>query len=110
MDANSKRLLKEKQHNVKEAEGNKTQVLDVREAVWNQLTKNDKEHIKRSWEDASVSKITLHETMGDIKDKTFIGKEVFIVDFPSNDNPTVGGFAVYADIKTHQLIGYGYRD
>lgn len=103
-------LNERKQHNVKEAEGNKIQGLNVREAVWNQLTKKDKEHIKGNWEDASVSKITLHETMGNIKDKTFIGKEVFIVDFPSNDNPTVGGFVVYADIKSHQLIGYGYRD
>ncbi|WP_157081512.1 hypothetical protein [Neobacillus soli] len=48
--------------------------------------------------------------MGNIKNKTFIGKEVLIVDFPSNDNPSLGGFAVYANIKSHQLIGYGNRD
>jgi len=99
-----------KQQNVKEKNSDETQVLDVREDIWNQLTENHKKHIQGTWKDASYQKIILRETMGNITDKTFIGKEVFIVDFPSNDNPTLGGVTVYADLKTHKLIGYGYRE
>jgi hypothetical protein len=99
-----------KELNVKEENRNETQSLDVREAVWNQLTKKEKEHIVGIWKDASVQKIALRETMGNIKDKTFIGKEVYLVDFPSNDNPSLGGVGVYADIKTHRVIGFGYRE
>jgi hypothetical protein len=62
------------------------------------------------WEDASVQKIILRDTMGIIKDKTFIGKEVFIVDYPSNDNPTLGGITAFADIRSHQIIGFGYKE
>lgn len=99
-----------KGQNVKEANSNETQSLDVREAVWNQLTDKEKEHIVGTWKDASVKKITLRETMGKIKDKTSIGKEVYLVDFPSNDNPSLGGVGVYADIKSHRVIGFGYRE
>lgn len=96
------------EHNVKKA--NETQSLDVREVVWNQLTKKEKEHIVGTWKDARVRKITLRETMGNFKDKTYIGKEVYLVVFPSNDNPSLGDIGVYADIKSHHLIGIGLRD
>jgi hypothetical protein len=100
-----------KEQNVKEANSNETQALDVREAVWNQLTKKEKEHIVGTWKDASVQKITLWETMGrNIKDKTFIGKEVYLVDYPSDENPSLGEVGVYADIKSHRVIGFGIRD
>jgi hypothetical protein len=52
----------------------------------------------------------LKDSMGVINDKKFIGKEVFIVEYPSNDHPTIGEFVVYADTKSHKLVGYGYRD
>jgi TRAP-type C4-dicarboxylate transport system substrate-binding protein len=93
-----------------EAKSNETQALDIREAVWNQLTEKEKDHIVGTWKDASVQKIKLLETMGNIKDKTLIGKEVYIVEYPSDDNPSLGGVGVYADIKSHRLIGFGYRD
>lgn len=97
-------------HQVTSAKSNNKQALDVREAVWNQLTKKKKEHIVGTWKEASVQKIILRKSMGIINDKKFIGKEVFIIDYPSNDNPSLGGIVVYADIKSHQLIGYGFRD
>jgi hypothetical protein len=103
--SNNRKLVKEK-----EARSNETQTSDVRESVWNQLTEKEKEHIEGTWKKASVQKIILRQSMGNIKDKTFIGKEVYIVDYPSNDNPSLGGVAVYADIKSHRVIGYGYRE
>jgi hypothetical protein len=99
---------KEKQLNEKVKETQKA--LDVRETIWNQLSEEHKMHIQGTWEDASVIKRFLRESMGSNLDKTFIGKEVYIIDYPSNDNPTIGGIVVYADIKSHQLIGYGHRD
>ncbi|WP_088044256.1 hypothetical protein [Bacillus sp. EAC] len=98
------------QYQINEAKSNEKQTLDVRESIWNQLTKEDKKHTQGNWKYASVQKINLRESMGIINDKNFIGKEVYIVDYSSNDNPTIGGFVVYADIKSHKLIGYGYRD
>lgn len=102
----SEELPGEKQQDVyvKEVQSNETKAIEVREKVWNQLTNKDKEHIQGTWEDASVKKITLRETMGIIKDKTFIGKEVFVVDYPSNENPTLGGFTIFADIISHKLL------
>ncbi|WP_142953470.1 hypothetical protein [Bacillus sp. es.034] len=69
-----------------------------------------KEHIAGSWKDASVQKITLRESMGQIKDNTFIGEEVYLVDYPSEDSPSLGGIGVYADIKSLRIIGFGYRE
>ncbi|MGG4170064.1 hypothetical protein ABEW00_21685 [Rossellomorea vietnamensis] len=100
----------EREQKVKEPKSNKTQALDVREAVWNQLTEKEKEHIAGSWKDASVQKITLRESMGQIEDKTFVGREVYIVDYPSKDSPSLGGIGVYADIKSHRIIGFSYRE
>lgn len=83
---------------------------DIRENVWNQLSSEIKNHIKGTWKDASIQKIILKENMGSIQEKDFIGKEVLIIDYPSSDNPSIGGFAIYADSKSQQIIGYGYRD
>ncbi|WML44634.1 hypothetical protein [Neobacillus sp. PS3-40] len=97
------------QHNAKEAKSNKLEALDVREAVWNQLQDKVKEQIEGSWKDATVQKLTLHEGMGNIKDKAFIGKEVYLVDFPTG-SAVLGGIGVFADINSHHVIGFGYRD
>jgi hypothetical protein len=96
--------------NSKEVQSIETKTLDVREDVWNRLTEEQKMQIQGTWEDASIIKRVLREDMGYNLDKTFIGKEVYIIDYPSNDNSTIGGIVVYADIKSHQLIGYGLRD
>lgn len=96
--------------NSKEVQSIETNPLDVREAVWNRLTEEHKMQIQGSWKDATVYQRVLREDMGYNLDKTFIGKEVYIIDYPSNDNPTIGGILVYADVKSHQLIGYGHRD
>jgi TRAP-type C4-dicarboxylate transport system substrate-binding protein len=101
---------KEKHHNDNLNEVQSIETLDVRESVWNRLTEEHKNHIQGTWKDASVYQRVLRENMGSNLDKTFIGKEVYIIDYPSNDNPTLGGIVVYADIKSHQLIGYGHRD
>jgi hypothetical protein len=104
--------IEEKQHiqNSRAVQSTETKSFDVREAVWNQLSDEHKKQIQGTWKDASVYQRVLRQEMGFNIDKTYIGKEVFIVGYPSNDNPTLGGIIVYADIKSHKLIGYGYRD
>jgi len=98
------------QRKVMEGRNTENQSLDVRESVWNQLTIENKKHIEGDWKDASMKKIILSDSNGVIKDKKFIGKEVYLVEYPSNDNPTLGEFGVFADTKSHRLIGYGYRE
>lgn len=83
---------------------------DVREAVWNQLLKEDKERFDGTWEDATVSKIILNKNMmGLIDDKTYEGKEVYLIDFVLNDN-SINNMIFYADVKTFALIGHGLID
>jgi len=96
-----------KQHNLKEVQSIETKTLDVRESVWNQITEKDKKNIQGTWENAIVRNRTLRKEMGTIYDSKFIGEEVYIIEYPSNDNPTLGGIVVYAEIKSHQLIGRG---
>ena len=58
---------------------------DVRETAYNQLTWNDKERIKGTWQESTLSEITLKERTGDINDKSYIGKKVYVIDFPTKD-------------------------
>ncbi|MEB9972516.1 hypothetical protein P4K82_13110 [Bacillus cereus] len=67
-------------------------------------------HQGRNWRKATVKKLILDKHIGHLKDESYEAKEVYLVDFESNDNVTVGGFSVYVDIKTKKLVGYGYRD
>ncbi|WHY03326.1 hypothetical protein [Neobacillus sp. DY30] len=81
---------------------------DVRESVWNQLNGADKESIRGSWKDARVSKLTLKPGMGIIDKGEYMGREVYIVDFPITDS--INSILVYASIETQEIIGRGYSD
>ena len=108
--SNQNRQASENDQKVSHGQTN-VRVNDVREDVWKQLTEEKKEHIVGTGKEASIQQITLREEMGMIKDNSFIGKEVYLVDFPSDeDNLTLGGIGVYADMKTHKIIGFGYSD
>lgn len=81
---------------------------DVREKVWEQLSKSQKENIRGTWKDAKIQKITLKPGMGNIKKGEYIGKEVYIVDFPKTQS--INNLLVYADLSKNEIIGYGYTD
>lgn len=81
---------------------------DVRESVWNQLTSEEKERMKGSWQDSKVHKLSLKESMGIINDKSYIGKEVYFIDFTTKDISRPNHFVVYASIDNHKIIGIGY--
>lgn len=74
---------------------------DVRKIAWNYIPKSEMPHIVGSWKDAKVYERPL---------KQFNMKKVYIVSFPTNENPTIGDYAIYIDIKTKKFLGYGLRD
>lgn len=89
------------------SKNNKTK--DVREAIWNQLSSKDKERIAGTWKDATVGTVTLSKGMASHPntDKSYIGKEVYIVDFKIKKIRYPDNIGFYADKETFKLIGYG---
>jgi hypothetical protein len=85
---------------------------DVREAVWYQLSLEDKERIVGAWEEAKVSTITLKEDMMNFSEETltYVGKEVYIIDFPTTDIVLPNNILVFADMETFDYIGHGFVD
>ncbi len=83
---------------------------DPREIAFNQLNSNDKERIGANLKDSKLSKITLKENMGNINDKAYIGKKVYLIDFPTQSKSVPNNIIVYLSIDNNKLIGYGYVD
>ena len=82
------------------------EVKDVREAIWNQLSSKEKERIVGTWEDATVSTVTLTKQMAkhSSTDESYIGKEVYIIDFKIKKVQYPDTTAFYADKKTFKLL------
>ena len=70
----------------------------------------NKEPISKTVKDSKLSKITLHEGMGKINNISYIGKEVYLIDFPIKSNSMPTNMIVYLSMDNHKLIGYGYVD
>jgi hypothetical protein len=83
---------------------------DVRDVVWNQLTPKDKERINGTWQDGKLYKRILNKDMGIINDKTYINKEIYIVDFPTKNFSMPNNMLVFASLSDYKIIGYGYVD
>lgn len=85
---------------------------DVREAVWKQMSDQQKAEIIGTWQAGKVSKITWSDgaVMTSTVDKSYAGQEVYVISFPSKQNATIGDVVVYADVNTFTVIGYGLRD
>jgi hypothetical protein len=81
---------------------------DIREIAFNQLSSKDKDRVLRSWENSKVSKITLKENMGNINDNSYIGKEVYLIDIPTQSISIPNNMIVYVSMDNHKLLGYGY--
>jgi hypothetical protein len=85
--------------------------VDGREVVWNQLSSEQKVRINGSWEDASVSTLIFHKNMIDSqKGKAYDGKEVVVMSFPTKDNRMPNNMIIYADKETLDYIGEGTVD
>ncbi|MED3795162.1 hypothetical protein P4571_22300 [Niallia alba] len=84
---------------------------DIREKIWNQLSSEQQEWINGTWEDGKISKITLTENMmSQVDDKTYEGKVVYLLDFPTKSKSSPNNMIAYADINTFDYIGNGLVD
>lgn len=84
--------------------------VDVREAVWNQLSKESKEEVVGTWKDTAVTKVIADKNIGHLKDKKYIGREVYMVSYKSKYDAILGDLRVYADMETKEIIGWFMRD
>jgi hypothetical protein len=73
--------------------------MDIKEAVWKQLTRIQKEQINGKWENAKVSIIKLGESEG---------TEAYQLLFPKKNVFKPENIIVYADHDSHQIIGFGF--
>lgn len=93
----------QKTDNIQEQDTNKK---DVREVVWGQLSSQQKERINGTWKDVKVSKVTLNKDMlSQVKDKSYGGKEVYMISFPTDEKSEPNIMTVYADVNTFNYIG-----
>lgn len=83
---------------------------DAREVVLSQLEADDIQKIKGTWQDAKLTKVILKEEMGNINDLSYIGQEVYLVDFPTEINWVPGNMLVYASLDKYTIIGYGITE
>lgn len=69
------------------------------------ITTKEQKTIAVTWQDSKLSKITLEEGMGTINDKSYIGKEVYLVDFETKSQSVPDNMIVYIfrlSIKCHE--------
>ena len=79
---------------------------DTRELIWEKLPSEQKERVNGTWVDGKLSKITLDKNaIGWIDDKSYEGKEVYLVDFPTKNTGIPNNMLIYADIDTFEYIG-----
>lgn len=94
-----------------ESQIEKQESNDIVKIVYNQLNKEMKEEINIVNGKTKINKIVLEEDMGDIFDESFIGKEVYIVEFTIKDEKVVpNNRIVYVTPDEYKVIGYGLVD
>ncbi|OOM78068.1 hypothetical protein [Clostridium sp. BL-8] len=82
----------------------------IRETVFNELTSGERQSVSGSWQDSEISKITLEDGMGTINDKSYIGKQVYLIDFPTKNEIEPNIITVFVDMNNYKIIGYGFVD
>lgn len=83
---------------------------DVRQVVWEQMSIEQKERIDGDWKNGKVSKVTFNDSMGVVGDKSYQGKEVYMIDFPTKSKSIPNNMILYADVSTLDYIGNGFVD
>lgn len=79
---------------------------DTRELIWEKLPSAQKERVNGTWQDGKLSKVTLDKNaVAWIDDKSYEGKEVYLVDFPTKATGIPNNTLIYADIDTYEYIG-----
>ena len=94
----------------KEPMGTSIKDQDIRETAYKQLSLEDKERIAGTWKEGKLSKVVLKEGMGKVNDKTYIGKEVYAIDFPTKSDWVPNNMIVLFSTNSIKFIGYGLVD
>ncbi|MGT2615053.1 hypothetical protein [Clostridium perfringens] len=82
---------------------------EIAKTVYNQLPKEQKEEINLDYKQIDIYKTILKENMGNISDKSYIEKEVYVINFTIKDkNTKPNNRIVYATLDENKVIGYGY--
>ncbi|MFD3447178.1 hypothetical protein ACFDTO_21515 [Microbacteriaceae bacterium 4G12] len=81
---------------------------EVRKVAWDHLSDIQKSLIKGSWKDAKVKKFVLKNDI--LQGTPYDGKEVYLVDFPTEGNPTEGGIGVYISTDAKTFIRFALMD
>ncbi|MCR2802315.1 hypothetical protein [Paenibacillus soyae] len=97
--------------NINEATTEESIHKDIRETAWNQLSSKDQKKIAGTWKNATVAEVKLTESMMTlIEDKSYEGKEVYLIDFPTTSMAEPNNMIVYIDKYTFKYIGHGPVD
>lgn len=82
---------------------------EIIEIVYNQLPKDEKEIIDFDLEKTKINKYTLKEGSGVIYDKSYIGKEIYYIEFIIKEEGVFpNNRIVFATLDDYKVIGYGY--
>ena len=78
------------------------------QTVWSQLDLKDLDFIR---DGSTLKKTLLGEGMGiDLRDKSYIGKEVYIIEFTTTRRAVPNNLIVYASLDDYKVVGYGLVD
>ncbi len=84
---------------------------EIIEVVYNQLSQEDKDSLDYDLNNIKVLKKTLTKGVSTVTDKSYLGKEVYFIDFKKSDNKIVpDNFIAIATVEDYTLIGYGLVD
>lgn len=84
--------------------------VDIRKTVYDQMDPKDRNRMREGWEDARVTSIILTEGMAGMSDPSYIGKEVFVVDFRVKTMSIPDNMIFFASKSDGRIIGIGLVD
>ena len=92
--------------------GSTIQKKDIRESVWTQLSKLERNEIVGTWNDGKIEKSIAKKDSNTftLDDKSLDGKEVYLITFKSKNEPTIGNVRKLVDIKSGKIVGSALRD
>lgn len=82
---------------------------DVRKIAWNSLSEEEQVEVIGAWKEAKVSKVVADTNRFLLKDKSFEGKEVNLVEFESKQQALLGNILILVDDPTDKVVGVGVR-
>lgn len=79
--------------------------------VQTQLKDSDFKSIECNSTTCNVHTIVLKEGMGILSDNSYLGKEVYLVEFIDYESKSIlNNLIIYVSIDNEEIIGYGYID